>query len=105
MDDDNWVKRMAARNRDREQARINAQLSFLPRDDGWLNGWPRVSQTQVLIGTATRCIACGRTQGITCVAIPADWEPPGPTPAWPFTEDDCPVDGCRDWSPFYDSAT
>jgi hypothetical protein len=57
----------------------------------WLNGWPRLGEDAVLIGTGVHCVGCGRGRGITCVVIPADWEPPARMPDWPFPEDACPV--------------
>lgn len=108
MSDDSWEARMAARTREREHKRLAAEEAAieerLPKDYDWLNGWPRIGRFHVLIGTGTHCIACGRLQGITCVAFAEDWEPPGPNPDWPFAEDDCPIAGCSDRSPFYNSA-
>jgi hypothetical protein len=56
----------------------------------WLHGWPRLGRS-VLLGSAARCVGCGRDQGIVCVALPTGWEPPGPEPEWPFALGDCPV--------------
>lgn len=56
----------------------------------WLNGWPLTGAT-VLMGTGMYCAGCGADRGVTCVAFPEDWEPPGATPAWPFPEDNCAV--------------
>lgn len=57
----------------------------------YLNGWPRLGIDSVLMGTWVRCIGCGGDQGCTTVAFPENWQPPGPDPMWPFSEDACPV--------------
>lgn len=59
----------------------------------WLHGWPRLGDngTSVLIGTGVYCVGCGKSRGVTTVAFPEDWQPPGPDPDWPFPEDACPV--------------
>lgn len=57
----------------------------------WLNGWPRVGTDAVLIGSGVYCAGCGRPQGITTVAVDADWVRPERDPDWPFPEDSCPV--------------
>jgi hypothetical protein len=94
-DEDSWEARMAARARARkaEQAKAEvAQAVVLNKQRPWLNGWPRMSDGRtVLIGAAVHCVCCGRIHGITCVAFPPDWEPPGSSPQWPFDEDDCPL--------------
>lgn len=56
----------------------------------WLNGWPRIGFS-VLIGSGVHCIGCGTFHGVTCVAIPEDWQPPEKMPDWPFEQDSCPV--------------
>lgn len=61
------------------------------KNHDWLNGWPRISAQQILMGTEVRCVCCGQSRGITCVAFSPDWEPPGPEPMWPFTPADCPL--------------
>jgi hypothetical protein len=66
---------------------VNDWTTTLP----WLNGWPRMGLTGVLIGTATHCIGCGRFNGTTTVAFTEDWVPPGELPTWPFTAESCPV--------------
>lgn len=104
MSGDTWEARMAARASEREQKRREtaaAPVEELLVQHDWLNGWPRTGRTQVLIGTEVHCLACGRCVGITCVAFPPDWEPPGPKPEWPFSEADCPVDDCRDLTPVF----
>lgn len=99
-----WEQRMAARARERDQRRRDAEAAalqeLLPEGDDWLNGWPR-SDTTVRIGTAIHCIACGRIHGVVCTAFPPDWEPPGPEPVWPYSEADCPIPDCSNWAPFY----
>lgn len=58
----------------------------------WLNGWPLVGPNSVLVGSGMHCIHCGSFQGVTCVAMTEDWQPPGPEPTlWPHTPQDCPV--------------
>jgi len=61
----------------------------------WLHGWPRHGDA-VLIGTGTHCAGCGRVTGTFGAVIPEGWEPPGPEPAWPFPESDCPVCALRE---------
>ena len=56
----------------------------------WLNGWPQVGNS-VLIGSGVHCAACGRSYGITCIAIPLDYITPEKLPDWPFNEETCPV--------------
>lgn len=98
MSEGSWEERMAERAARR--AAINAPTPGTRTTDDparraarpWLNGWPRIgSGTSVLIGTELHCVCCGRSQGITTVAFPEDWEPPGPDPVWPFGELDCPL--------------
>ncbi len=100
--DDGWEARMSARAKQRaaERERAEAEQSFRGRMQRtefaitagrpWLNGWPRDLRT-VLIGSGVHCICCGRLAGVTCVAFPEDWVPPGPEPVWPFGQDDCPL--------------
>ncbi len=98
---------MAARTRERERKQAEAEIRPVEQkliEHDWLNGWPRINATQVQIGAGVHCIACGRCQGVICVVFERDWEPPGPDPAWPFTEGDCPIEGCRKWSPAYGTA-
>ena len=96
---------MAARTREREQKRGEAEIQPVEQklvEHDWLNGWPRISATQVMIGAGVHCVACGRCQGVTCVVFDPDCEwPDQRPPVWPFTEQDCPISGCRDWSPGY----
>lgn len=86
---------MAARARQRREEQVRtevAQAAVLNKPRPWLNGWSRMSDGRtVLIGTGVRCVCCGYCQGITCVAFPENWEPPGPEPDWPFDHDDCPL--------------
>lgn len=100
MSDDSWEARMSARAKQRQreeaQAEAEAERAAVPinptKPQPWLNGWPRLSDGRtVLIGTACHCVCCGKFGGITCVAFPDGWEPPGPDPQWPFDEDDCPL--------------
>ena len=56
----------------------------------WLNGWYRQGTT-VLMGAGVFCAGCGECQGITCVAIDPDQEPPKKHPEWPFDKEDCPI--------------
>lgn len=70
----------------------------------WLHGWGRLypehGGVSVLMGTGTYCVGCGRDQGVICVVIEDDWEPPGPEPDWPFPQDACPVCWLREhWNP------
>lgn len=98
MSADTWEARMAARARLRSR-KIEREVADAERvecvqtQQPWMNGWPRISISAMLIGTGVHCVGCGHCMGITCVAFPEDWEPPGPDPAWPFGEADCPV--CR----------
>ena len=96
--EDSWEARMAERARQRELRKIPAPGSPPPPSpetmrtpQPWLNGWPRIGRREVLIGTGCHCVCCGRIHGITSVAFPPDWEPPGPEPEWPFGEQDCPL--------------
>lgn len=63
----------------------------MPADLAWLNGWPRMGLTGVLIGTCVHCIGCGELHGVTSVAFTEDWSPPAVDPAYPFRPGDCPV--------------
>ena len=63
----------------------------MPADLPWLNGWPRMGLTGVLMGTGVHCVGCGTLHGVTCVVFPEDWSPPGPEPTFPFKRGDCPV--------------
>lgn len=95
-----WEARMAARAKERtreaERQDLLKRAEFataqyeLAKDRPWLNGWPRISPHQVLIGTGVHCVGCGKLQGVTCVVFPEDWEA-RPEPDWPFTEVDCPI--------------
>lgn len=98
---DSWEARMAARARQREAdklatARAEADRRVAERtgaalaDRAWLNGWPS-DLTHVYMGTGVHCVCCGRCVGVVCVAFEPGWEPPGPEPAWPFCEADCPM--------------
>lgn len=96
---DSWEARMAARARQREadkaaahQAEVERQISASGAE-AWLNGWPIISTTSVLMGCEVRCMYCGRSEGTTTVAFPKDWTPPGPEPKWPFSVADCPICG------------
>lgn len=80
--------------RARERAAVVLELSGGGWE--WLHGWPRTGHGDtVLIGTGVYCLGCGRDLGVTCVAFPEGWEPPGPHPDWPFSQDDCPICICR----------
>ena len=59
--------------------------------ESWLNGWPRMGPTAVLIGSGTHCVGCGSASGVVSVAIPEGYEAPDRDPDWPFPEDNCPV--------------
>lgn len=84
------VKREAAEAA--KKAADEALIEKLSVQHDWLNGWPRMGDGRgVLIGSGVHCVCCGKCFGVTCVAIPEDWEPPGPTPTWPFGESDCPL--------------
>lgn len=98
---DSWEERMAARARARREAQtaedkltrvLEAAVERIRGDDwSWLNGWPRMGITGVLVGTGVHCIGCGALQGVTTVAIEEGWEPP-PTPLWPYEgERRCPI--------------
>ena len=96
--DDSWEARMAKRAQllqrkaDRERIRrMKSEEYDEVAQRPWLNGWPRFGLYQVIIGSGTHCVGCGRCGGVICVSIPSDWEPPGPEPTWPFTPADCPV--------------
>lgn len=54
----------------------------MARED-WLNGWPRMGSTAVLIGTSVRCVGCGKDHGITTVAFDGETVFPSQEPAWP----------------------
>ncbi len=56
----------------------------------WLHGWPRMGHS-VLIGTSVHCAGCGTDFGVTTVAFPEGWQPPGLEPSWPFEVEGCPV--------------
>lgn len=70
----------------------------MPAEPAWLNGWPRIGLTGVLIGTGVHCVGCGRFHGATSVIFDDDWNPPTDDPAYPFEQDNCPV--CRTSEPF-----
>ena len=103
MSEGSWEARMSARAREREAvndaaARAESDRRFNDARDAaiagrdWLNGWPSIDDGRaVLMGTEVRCVCCGRSRGLTTVAFPDDWEPPGAEPAWPFSQDDCPL--------------
>lgn len=94
-DSDSWEARMAARNKERQKANAQAEIEqakVLNVQQPWMHGWPRGSNGRdILIGTVVHCVCCGRSLGVTCVAFPPDWEPPGPEPNWPFGQEDCPL--------------
>jgi hypothetical protein len=62
----------------------------MARED-WLNGWPRMGETAVLMGTCVQCVGCGKYHGITTVAFDEHTKFPDREPAWPFEEAACPV--------------
>jgi hypothetical protein len=62
----------------------------MARED-WLNGWPRIGEAAVLMGTAVVCVGCGKSHGITTVAFDENTAFPDKEPAWPFDEETCPV--------------
>jgi hypothetical protein len=111
MTEDSWEHRMAARAAERRIEReaqakreqdaaivaVRRAVDEIGGRDGWewLNGWPRLGNdgSAVLMGTAVHCIGCGRFLGITTVVFPEGWQPPGPDPIWPLSQDDCPI--CR----------
>lgn len=62
----------------------------------WLNGWPRLGTSTVLIGMCVHCIGCGRNYGVTTAALTNDWTPPPERPSWPFQHGDCPVCAASD---------
>ena len=90
---DTWESRMAARSRQRNQKAKEARVASrdIRTEQPWMNGWPRTGALHVLIGTGVHCVCCGSLRGVTTVAFPPDWEPPGPDPVWPFGHDDCPI--------------
>lgn len=57
----------------------------------WLNGWPRIGETGVLLGTQVACVGCGKDHGTTTVAFDDGTTFPERTPDWPFEEASCPV--------------
>jgi hypothetical protein len=93
-----WEERMAARARERQQRAeaelqrtLAAAVERIRGDDwAWLNGWPRIGEDGVLMGTAVHCLGCGRFLGVTTVAFTEDWRPPGPEPVWPGPQAGCP---------------
>lgn len=98
---DSWEARMAARAREREVQR-DAALRVAASEQAeaayeqnaqhdWLNGWYRDGVRSVRMGTGVHCVCCGRCMGITCTVMTPDWKPPGPEPAWPFSQADCPI--------------
>jgi hypothetical protein len=100
-DEESWEARMAARTKARrEQRELEAGVTDeettaqFRTTHPWMNGWSRLSLTAMLIGSGVHCVACGRLQGVTCVAITPNWTPPDKDPDWPFGQDNCPV--CQD---------
>ena len=57
----------------------------------WLNGWPIIGETVVLMGTGMHCIGCGKRHGTTTVAYSGDIKFPDKAPEWPFKEVACPI--------------
>lgn len=57
----------------------------------WLNGWPQIDDSTVIVGNATRCVCCGFTFGIYSVAIGPEVETRA-EPTWPFAQDTCPME-------------
>lgn len=97
-DDDSWEARMAARTKARQKQReLDARVIDTETCEKfcitqpWMNGWPRLGLMAMLIGSGVHCVACGRLEGVTCVATPSDWTPPEKDPDWPFGQDNCPV--------------
>lgn len=107
---DTWEQRMSARTKERAAAaqrerdaaeRAGWERSTTPRP--WMNGWPRLGRTSLLMGTQVRCVGCGRDCGTTSVVAVDNQPESGPEPAWPFGFDDCPVcdrpDSGAGWAP------
>lgn len=71
----------------------------------WLNGWPRIDNRFVLMGTGIYCAGCGKDHGVITVAFPDGYKSPEKDPDWPFPAESCPVceafarEGFDSWPP------
>ena len=75
---------------DRLRERARQVVRQLPGDLSYLNGLPVMGDsTHVLDGTSVRCMGCGYSFGVTCVAL-TGVSAAVPEPVWPF-----PVWSCR----------
>lgn len=71
-------------------AALSGKIQDMNREH-WLNGWGRMGDYDVLIGTGVHCVGCGKDEGTVTVVFPADYQPPEKYPDWPFDEETCPV--------------